>query len=171
MKATFLLLVENNAGYNGWFNWKQCNAGWILTVNNAWQILSRCCAIVLSSIDGSTIALLFNNGPSFICLDIGRCTNIVHRDCNKDRREQIQDIHQIFKRFWFHSLSKVLLLTCVTKCFYQMFLPNVYQMFLPNVFPIVLPSDFTKWQFESPCESYLDHSSVNKIVSEFLKTF
>ena len=88
-------------------------------------------------------------------------------DCNKDRREQIQDIHQTFKRFWFHSLSKVLLLTCVTKCFYQMFFTKC----LPNVFPIVLPSDFTKWQFESPCESYLDHNSVNKKVFEILKTF
>ena len=69
-------------------------------------------------------------------------------DCNKDRREQIQDIHQTFKRFWFHSLSKVLLLTCVTKCFYQMFLPNVFTKCLPNVFAQCFPNCFTKWFYQ-----------------------
>ena len=121
MKATFLLLVESN----GWFNWKQCNAGyWLWTMHGRyWAVAVLLCCRLLT---GQQLRFYLTMAPHSFAWTLGVVQTLytettVLLNCNKDRREQILDIHQTFKGFWFHSLSKVLLLTCVTKCFYQMF--------------------------------------------------
>ena len=139
MKATFLLLVENNAGYNGSFNWKQCNAGyWLKTMHGRYWAIAvlLCCRISGRLIlTGQQLRFYLTMAPHSFAWTLGVVQTLYTETVTRTEGNRFRTFTKLLKGF-----DSIL---CQKSCCWHV-LPNVFTKCFPKCFP----NCFTKWFYQ-----------------------